>query len=363
MLDPKLPPTPHRPVDELLPQAGVSLSQHTTLGLGGQAQWYCEVQTETELEQAVRWAEQQGHQLRFLAGGSNLVVADAGVDGLVVKLSLSGLDWQEQGEQVVGTIGAGEAWDQVVQQSVSRNYLGIECLSGIPGFAGATPIQNVGAYGQEVSQVIRRVRVYDLENRVFVWLSSEECNFSYRHSRFKAEPGKFVVTLVEIVLRTSGKPELRYGELSRALEGQEANASKVREAVLALRRRKSMVVDESDPHSQSAGSFFTNPIVDETLRDQVVQKALDLGLVEEPTQVPVYTYLDRYKLSAAWLIERSGFQKGYRKGGAGLSANHCLALVNYEGSSAELWALAKEVQKGVNDRFSVELHPEPVCWD
>jgi UDP-N-acetylmuramate dehydrogenase len=253
-------------------------------------------------------------------------------------------------------VEAGEDWDALVARTVGEGWRGIESLSGIPGLVGATPIQNVGAYGQEVSQSLSRVRVYDREEAAFRELPAQDCAFGYRTSRFRGNP-RYVVTRVWFVLEPSKTGVVRYAELARALsvkEGQEAPLRLLRETVVALRRSKGMVVDRDDPDSTSAGSFFVNPVVDGTTLEHI-----EISAGERP---PRYEAAGgRWKVAAAWLVERAGFSKGFRLGNAGISSKHALAIVNRGGAtSSEILQLARAIRAGVKARFGVELEPEPV---
>ncbi|MGH9857759.1 MAG: UDP-N-acetylmuramate dehydrogenase, partial [Acidobacteriota bacterium] len=248
----------------------------------------------------------------------------------------------------------------VVQQAIARNYAGIECLSGIPGSAGATPVQNVGAYGQEVAEVIRRVEAIEVASGRHVSFSNEECLFAYRSSRFKyQDKGKYIITRVIYGLQPAGKPFVRYDELEHTVaalraagETYENELALVRRAVLALRQKKSMLVREDDPNSRSCGSFFLNPVISEKEFRRLQAKA--------GTRLVGFKSTSGIKISAAWLIEQAGFERGYRRGGVGISANHILALVNYGGTSKELLELAGEIQQTVETTWGVKLTPEPI---
>jgi UDP-N-acetylmuramate dehydrogenase len=320
------------------------LADLTTLRLGGPADRLVEARTEAELVEAVR----AGAAL-VLAGGSNVVIADEGVPGTVVLVRTRGIE--RDGERL--TVAAGEDWDPVVARCVADGLQGFECLSGIPGSAGATPIQNVGAYGQDVSETVEWVRVYDREAGEVRTMAAAECGFDYRMSVFKHRD-RHVVLAVGYRLRESrDSGPLRYAELARRLDlpiGGRAPLADVREAVLALRRGKGMVIDPADPDSVSAGSFFTNPIL-------APERFAAL-----PGDPPAFPEPDgRIKTSAAWLIERSGFGRGHGDGRVGISGKHTLALVNRGGATtAELVALARGIAAGVRETFGVELVPEPV---
>jgi UDP-N-acetylmuramate dehydrogenase len=353
----------------------VPLARYTTLGLGGPARRFAEAVTEAELLAQVRSADEQGEPLLVLGGGSNLVIADEGFPGTVVRVATRGVGHQAHGEDtVLLTVAAGEDWDTVVTQAVGDGLAGLECLSGIPGLAGATPIQNVGAYGQEVAQTLVAVRAYDRSRRVVTELSRADCGFGYRTSAFKrsardgAVTGRFVILGVTFQLQRSAlSAPVRYAELARALgtgEGERAPLGDVRSAVLALRRGKGMVLDAADPDTRSAGSFFTNPVLDEA-RFADLERAV-AGTWGPGARIPRFPAgPGQVKVPAAWLVERAGFGKGYARepGGQGarISAKHTLALVNPGGATtAGLLALATEVADGVRKVFGVDLATEPV---
>jgi UDP-N-acetylmuramate dehydrogenase len=318
----------------------LSLSDYTTLRLGGPAGRLIEARTDEELIAAV--GADDGAFL--LAGGSNVVVGDAGFDGTVVLVRTRGIER----EGSVLHVAAGESWDALVAHAVAEGLAGVECLSGIPGSVGATPIQNVGAYGQEVSDTIVSVRALDRRSGAVVDLAPADCGFGYRTSAFKRAPGIHVVLRVSFALHADDRARpVRYGELARAV-GATPTLADVRDAVLALRRGKGMVLDPADPDTFSAGSFFTNPILDAS--------AL-------PDGAPAFAQPDGgVKTSAAWLIERAGFAKGYGDpDGIAISTKHVLALTNRgHGTTAQLLALAREIQDGVQTAFGIHLEPEPV---
>jgi UDP-N-acetylmuramate dehydrogenase len=299
-----------------------------------------------------------------LGGGSNVIVADMGHPGLVIRVALEGLSTTGVGEDVLLTAAAGETWDEVVHHAVDAGLAGVECLSGIPGTAGATPIQNVGAYGQEVAEVVEEVRVLDRPTLAEARLSRSDCAFGYRSSCFREDPGRFIVLEVVLRLRAGGEPALRYDELRRAVaaRGTLPTVGVVRETVLELRRGKSMVLDDDDPNRRSVGSFFVNPVLAEEDAGRVIDSAHRCGLVPSPDRVPRFPAgQDRVKLPAAWLIERAGFARGYRSGRVGVSTRHALALVHHGGgTTAELIAMARDIRSAVHDLFGVLLRPEPV---
>ncbi len=322
-------------------QHHVPLAPLTTFELGGPARAMCTVTSETALREAIALKM----PMFVLGGGSNLVVSDRGFDGLVVRIGSRGIRVHD--DDCV-EVEAGEPWDDFVASMVERGLTGVECLSGIPGLVGATPIQNVGAYGQEVAQTIVRVRSVDVATGEVRERTPEECGFRYRHSGFKA--WNEVVTRVTFRLSRSA-PVLRYAELQRALPGAPA-LREVRDTVIKLRRSKSMVIDPHDDNRRSAGSFFTNPIVAAAKADEIAASFPDMPRFADDAGV---------KLSAGWLIERAGMAKGTRRGNVGISSKHALALVHHGGGSAlELLALAREVVAAVHAKFGVTLRPEPV---
>jgi UDP-N-acetylmuramate dehydrogenase len=312
----------------------------------------------------IRWAGDQGRPLTILGGGSNVVVADEGIEGVVTRIAIRGVDLDKHGEDVLVTAAAGEPWDELVGMTVADGLAGLECLSGIPGLVGATPIQNVGAYGQEVAAVIDRVRVLDLTNLEEKILDSKSCRFGYRSSVFRDFPGRYLVLSVTYRLRRGGCPRVEYGELWRALGGRGATPSlaEVRKTVLGLRRQKSMVIDENDHNRRSVGSFFVNPVVDEVTLAGLRERVHGTGVASESGDVPTFpTAEGRFKVPAAWLIERAGFAKGMRRGAVGISPAHALALVHHGGgTAAELVALARDIRDSVFRAFGIELQPEPV---
>jgi UDP-N-acetylmuramate dehydrogenase len=290
-------------------------------------------------------------------------VADAGFPGTVVRVLTRGIEREDLGEHARLVVQAGEPWDDVVARTVAEGLAGLECLSGIPGSTGATPIQNVGAYGQEVAATIERVRTWDRAARAIADVDAADCGFRYRSSRFKNTDTHVVLAVTFLLRRSELSEPLRYAELARALgaeAGDRVPLGDVREAVLALRRGKGMVVDPADPDSVSAGSFFTNPILDADAFAALERRARErLG---DDDRVPRFPDGDgRVKTSAAWLIERAGFAKGLERGPVGISTKHALALVNRDAArTADLVALAREIAGGVHDAFGVDLVPEPV---
>ncbi|WP_344934962.1 UDP-N-acetylmuramate dehydrogenase [Sphaerisporangium flaviroseum] len=363
--------------------AGVRLAPYTTLRVGGAARAFVEARSGEELVELVAQADSAGEPVLVLGGGSNLVVSDEGFDGLVIRVSSRGVDVRDDGDHVVVTAEAGEDWDALVARAVAEGWSGVECLSGIPGLVGSTPIQNVGAYGQDVSQTVAGVRVYDRRAREVLDLDAGQCGFAYRHSSFKADLARFVVVSVTYSLEKSDKSGLvAYKELATKLGveiGDRVALHEARTAVLELRRGKGMVLDAADPDTCSAGSFFTNPILDGPEAAELERRAPGFPRWDMPGGA--------VKVPAAWLIEHAGFPKGYRRGPARISTKHTLALTNPGGlhltgfptdpegmgpdradhsstdgaaTAADLLALAREVKEGVEAKFGVTLVNEPV---
>ncbi|MEU9357470.1 UDP-N-acetylmuramate dehydrogenase [Streptomyces sp. NPDC048301] len=337
------------------------LAPLTTFRLGGPADRLLTATTDAEVIAAVREADDSGTPLLVVGGGSNLVIGDKGFDGTVLRIATKGFELS--GTQL--ELAAGEVWTDAVARTVEAGLAGIECLAGIPGSAGATPIQNVGAYGQEVSSVITEVVAYDRRTGRTVTLANEDCAFSYRHSRFKADPDRFVVLRVRFGLEDAGglSAPLRYPETARAMgveQGERVPAASASETVLRLRAGKGMVLDPEDHDTWSAGSFFTNPILDEAEHTAFLARVAErLGADVTPPAFPAGD--GRMKTSAAWLIDKAGFTKGYGTGPARISTKHTLALTNRGGATTEdLLALAREVVAGVRDAFGVTLVNEPV---
>lgn len=346
------------------PRRDVDLASYTTLHCGGPAAYMADCEDVAALRGALAWARQQGLPVVVLGGGSNVVVADAGWPGLVVRYLDRSFTESRVGDAVVVRAGAGLGWDALVARAVAAGLAGIECLSGIPGLVGAAPIQNIGAYGQEVAEVITAVEVLERATGELSTLAGHECAFAYRDSRFKGPwRDRFVVTAVELSLRPGGPAPLRNGELARraaeAWPDRQPTLTELRDLVLAIRRDKSMVLDPTDPDTRSAGSFFTNPIVADRDLPRIEAVAASLGL--DPGAMPRYPAAEgRTKLSAAWLIQRAGFERGQRYGGAGLSRNHVLAIVHRGGGSGAIVALAEQIQARVQEVWGVALAPEPV---
>lgn len=337
------------------------LAPLTTLRLGGPATRLVTATTDAEVVETVRAADAAGEPLLVIGGGSNLVIGDKGFDGTALRIAT-------RGRRIEGTtleLAAGEVWSEAVAASVEAGLAGIECLAGIPGSVGATPIQNVGAYGQEVSQTITEVLALDRATGNTVTLGSEECAFSYRHSRFKAEPERYVVLRVRFALADEDglSAPVRYAETARTLgveAGDRVPLGQARDTVLKLRAGKGMVLDSEDHDTWSAGSFFTNPLLDEAQLARFLDRArAHLGEDVVPPAYPADG--GRTKTSAAWLIDKAGFNKGYGEGPARISTKHTLALTNRGSATTEdLLDLAREVVAGVERAFGVTLVNEPV---
>ena len=322
----------------------VPLAPFTTLGVGGAARYFVRASSVDELRAALDWSDGPTF---ILGGGSNLLIADEGFDGLVIRVELRGITVESEDDYAMVKVGAGEPWDAFVRFAVQNGWAGLECLSGIPGLTGATPIQNVGAYGQEVSETIARVEVLDRREGIVKWLTNWDCRFGYRSSLFKnVERDRYVVLSVTFRLKRNGSATIRYPELLKEV-GSKTDLTSVRDAVIAIRRRKGMVLDPNDPDTRSDGSFFMNPIV-------------DAQLAESLPEMPKFPSDGGVKLSAAWLIEHAGFQKGFTHGRAGISTKHTLAIVNRGGAKAkEVLELVRMIQEKVREQFGIELQPEP----
>ena len=346
----------------MLLQENVPLAPLTTFRLGGPALFFVEAKSVEEVQQAVAFARSKNLPLFILGGGSNLLVADRGWPGLVLKVSITGIDRRacEIDGKAVFDVGAGESWDRFVSQAVMAQCAGVECMSGIPGSVGGTPVQNVGAYGQEVSETIESVEVLDDNDGQVRELCREACGFAYRSSIFNTtECGRFVILRVAYALTPGGDPHIAYADLKRHFEGRETQPTlaETREAIRDIRVRKGMLIVAGDPDSLSAGSFFKNPIVSQEQHEDLSKRAAAKGLT-----LPSYPALEKSKkISAAWLVEHSGFARGYGLGRAGISSKHALAIVNRGGATAaEVLALKDQIQQRVAEIWGVRLEPEPV---
>lgn len=344
-------------------EENLALAPLTTFRIGGPARFFVEAKSIADVEQAVRFARTRNLPLFVLGGGSNLVVADSGWPGLVLKIGITGIERRSgsdpEGKVLLDT-GAGESWDRLVSHAVMAGCAGVECLSGIPGSVGGTPVQNVGAYGQEVSDSIESVTVFDLKDNQVRELCPEACGFSYRSSIFNtAERGRFIITRVTYALTPGGQPHLEYGDLKHHFEGRETapNLAETREAVRHIRARKGMLIVEGDPDCQSAGSFFKNPVLSRDEHEALASRAEAKRLT-----IPSYPALEKSrKVSAAWLVEHSGFARGYQLGRAAISSKHALAIVNRGGATAaEVLALRDQIQQRVEEIWGVRLEAEPV---
>ncbi len=343
----------------------IELKPYTTLNLGGPADFFCECASVYELQDALRFAAGREVRAHILGGGSNTIFSDSGYRGCVIRNGIKGISIVEDSSDVLVTAHAGEDWESFVRTTVEKGFAGLECLSGIPGSVGAVPIQNVGAYGQEVKDTIETVTVLERSTLNEIIFRNEECAFSYRTSRFKTvDAGRYVVTSVTFRLKKNGRPSIHYPEvqkiidasvdLSALADGRES-LSAVRTIVIGLRKKKSMVIDPNDPNSRSVGSFFLNPIVEEDVLARVRDVWSRQG---DGTPVPTFPFETRMKIPAAWLIEKTGFKKGTKKNGVGISENHTLALVNYNGTVEALLQLAREIQSGVESVFGIHLEFE-----
>ena len=341
----------------------ISLAPLTTIKIGGPARYFVEATNVSEVQEAVTFARTRNLPLFVLGGGSNLVVADAGWPGLTLKIAIQSID-QHAGHDEDGKVlfdaGAGESWDKFVSHAVMARCAGVECLSGIPGSVGGTPVQNVGAYGQEVSETIASVQALDLKDNQVRELCPEACGFGYRTSIFNtSERGRFIVLRVTYALTPGGNPQITYADLKRHFEGRETlpNLAEAREAVRHIRARKGMLLVPGDADCQSAGSFFKNPVLSEAQHEDLRRRAAARGLI-----VPSYPALETHrKVSAAWLVERSGFAKGFGSGNVGISSKHALAIVNRGGATAaDVLALKEQLQQRVEEIWGIRLEPEPV---
>jgi UDP-N-acetylmuramate dehydrogenase len=336
-------------------QENVPLAPLTTIGIGGPARFFFRATSVDEVREALAWARERSLATFVLGGGSNLLISDAGFDGVVVHVDLRGVTVESEDEHAMVKVAAGEPWDGFVAMAVENGWAGIECLSGIPGSTGATPIQNVGAYGQDVSETIVRVEALDRTTDRVVGFTNRDCRFGYRASLFKNhEPGRYVVLSVTFRLKRGGCATIRYPELQKYVDARGVTVDDlhgVREAVIAIRKRKGMVLDPADPDTRSDGSFFMNPVLSPAAYEEFARKAPD---------APHFPSGDEVKLSAAWLIEHAGFAKGFTHGNVGLSTKHTLAIVNRGGgTAAEVVELVRMIQGRVREAFGVEMHPEP----
>lgn len=338
----------------------VPLAPLTTLGVGGNANFFVRAVSVRDVEEAVAFAHGKKLPLFVLGGGSNLVVSDQGWNGLVLQIGIPGIEEHQDQGKTLFEAGAGVDWDEFVAHCVSRNCAGVECLSGIPGSVGGTPVQNVGAYGQEVSETIVSVLAFDLDENRVRELNAAQCGFSYRTSIFNTSwRGRYIILRVSYALTPEGSPRLQYADLQNYFAGRDGTPTltQVREAVRKIRASKGMLISSGDPDSRSAGSFFKNPVLSTSQHDELTRRA-----EERKLKVPSYLALSQQKkVSAAWLVENSGFRKGYAKGNVGISSKHALAIVNRGGAmAADILTLKDEIQAQVEQTWGVRLQPEPV---
>jgi UDP-N-acetylmuramate dehydrogenase len=348
-------------------QENVPLAPLTTLQVGGAARYFAEAKREDEVHEAARFAKSRDLPLFVLGGGSNLLVADSGWPGLVAKIAIGGITTpaaKDAGSAVLFSVGAGVTWDDFVAQAVAQNCAGVECLSGIPGSVGGTPVQNVGAYGQEVSDTIESVRALDLKQDRIVVLPKPACGFRYRSSIFNsAERGRYIILRVNYRLQRGGAPSFKYADLQKYFAERRAekqtppSLAETRAAVREIRRSKGMLLVPGDEDCRSAGSFFKNPVLSEEQFQNLAARAASKGL-----EIPSYPALEaQHKISAAWLVEHSGFSKGYAAGAAGISHKHALALINRgDAKASDMVELKDEIQRGVEKAWGIVLDPEPV---
>ena len=341
-------------------QENVRLASLTTLKIGGNARYFVRAETEDHVAEAVRFADENNLNLFILGGGSNVLIADSGFDGLVLQVAIRGSVSESTHNLELGTrnsklitVGAGEDWDGFVAYCVENDLAGVECLSGIPGFVGGTPVQNVGAYGQEVAETILSVRCFDRKTQDFVTLANADCGFTYRTSIFNStDRDRYIVLSVTYALEHGGGAKVVYKDLIEHFGGIQPSLGEVREAVWTIRRSKSMVIDANDPNSRSAGSFFKNPVVEMSKLEEIRASF---------ERVPYFEFGEKVKIPAAWLIENAGFNKGFTMNNAGISTKHTLALINRGGATAvEMIALKKKIQETVAAKFGIDLQPEPV---
>jgi len=339
-------------------QENIQLAPLTTLKVGGAARFFVRAETEEQVVKAFEFTEENDLRLFILGGGSNVLISDDGFDGLVLQIALKGI---ESAENIV-TAQAGEDWDNFVKICVDNDLQGIECLSGIPGFIGGTPIQNVGAYGQEVSETIEKVRVFDRKSKQVLELANSDCKFAYRASLFNTtEKNRFIVLAVTFKLNPHGEPKIVYKDLQEIFNGKKPDLQETRAAVLEIRRAKSMVIDETDANSKSAGSFFKNPVVSTKKFAEIAETAKSRGIKIVPN-FPIDEIT--VKIPAAWLIENAGFKKGYQLGNAGISTKHTLAIVNLGNAAAkDILLLKEQIQAKVKEKFDISLVNEPLILE
>ncbi len=337
----------------------VPLAPFTTFGVGGPARYFTEATTERDIRDCIDFVQSRRMPLFTLGGGSNLVVSDTGFPGLVMKIALRGIEESASTGKRLFQAAAGEDWDSFVAHAVEQNCAGIECLSGIPGMVGATPVQNVGAYGQEVADTIVNLHALDLTTGAVRELAPQQCGFAYRTSIFNTvERGRFIILGVRFALQPGGAPRIHYRDLQSYFAGKpNPSLAETRKAVREIRHSKAMLIVEGDEDCRSAGSFFQNPVVS-------AAKFSDLQAIATSRELKLPSYPaaeGQFKIPAAWLVEQSGFPKGFTKGSVGISRRHSLAIVNRGGASAsDIVALKSDIQRAVSDQFGIDLKPEPV---
>jgi UDP-N-acetylmuramate dehydrogenase len=339
-------------------QENIPLAPFTTLGVGGPARYFAEAATPDEVFQAVDWAHEKQLPLFVLGGGSNLLIADAGFRGLVLRPAIRGIAEVSEGGVALFTVGAGEVWDDFVAHAVDRNCAGIECLSGIPGLAGGTPVQNVGAYGQEVGETLRSVETLEIATGKTRRFEHVQCEFAYRSSIFNTTArGQFIILRMTFALVKGGAARLAYDDLKNRFAASNPTLLETRRAVREIRQCKGMLLVPGDEDGRSAGSFFKNPVLTTRELADLESRSLHRGL-----SIPTFPALAaRHKISAAWMVEQAGFPKGYSLGAVGISHRHALAIVNRGGASAaEVIALKDNIRRAVHDQFGIKLQPEPV---
>ena len=344
----------------MLVTENVPLAPLTTLKVGGPARYFVEAMTIAEVSEAVQFSQSRSLPLFVLGGGSNLVISDAGWPGLVLKIGITGINHRHGHDEVVFEAGAGEDWDKFVGMVVAHNIAGLECLSGIPGLVGGTPVQNVGAYGQEVANTIESVLALDLRDGQIHELCNEACGFRYRASIFNTtERGRYIILQVNYVLKHGGEAHIAYADLKKYFAGwsEKPKLATVRDAVRKIRAGKGMLITDGDDDCRSAGSFFKNPILSANQYQALTARAAAKSL-----QIPSYPALDaQKKVSAAWLVEHSGFSRGYGTGAVGISRKHALAIVNRgNATAADIVAFKEDIQQRVEEIWGILLEPEPV---
>lgn len=346
-------------------QENVSLKDYTTIGLGGPAKYFCSIHSINDFREALLFSKTQSLPAIIIGSGSNCIFSDSGFNGIVIHNCLQGIEFLEQDSKYINAqVSSGVSWDDFVRICCEKGYAGIECLSGIPGTTGAVPVQNVGAYGQDVSSSIVKLEALKLSDLESVFFANKDCEFGYRTSVFKKQlTGQYFITKIFFRLKKDGLPLINYSQLEREilkeglfLQSGSESLTNVRNHVLKLRRKKSMILDSKDLHSRSCGSFFMNPVLDDVQWNQLKEIFLQKNINE----IPNYPVQSGYKIPAAFLIEQAGFSKGFRHKGVGISPHHALALVNYNGTTNQLLEFKEMIQTKVQDLFQITLYPEPV---